>query len=43
MGPGIIILAGFLLIAWGVIARRASPGTALVPSQGVKEVVETKA
>jgi hypothetical protein len=43
MGPGIIILAGFLLIAWGVIARRASPGTALVPSQSVKEVVETKA
>jgi len=39
--PGIIILAGFALLAWGVIARPASPGTALEPSQGLNEVVES--
>jgi hypothetical protein len=43
ISPTIIILAGFLLIAWGILSRHASPGTALVPSQGVNEVVETKA
>jgi hypothetical protein len=43
ISPTTIILAGFLLIAWGILSRRASPSTALVPSQGVTEVVETKA
>jgi hypothetical protein len=43
IGPAIIILAGFLLIAWGMIARPASPGTALVPRQESNEVVETNA
>ncbi len=43
IGPGIIILAGLFLIAWGVIARPASPGTALEPSQGLNEVIESSA
>jgi len=43
IGPGIIILAGFFLLAWGVIARSASPGTALEPSQGLNEIVESNA
>jgi len=43
LGPAVIILAGFALLAWGLIARRASPGTALQPSRASTEVVESNA
>jgi hypothetical protein len=38
--PAIIILAGFLLLAWGVLLRKPSPGTALEKSEGLNELLE---